>query len=53
MKNVKRLERVIRKHGLEKVCEYFNITPRHMKENLLTGKSNINMVILVAIENMA
>lgn len=53
MKNVKRLEKVIKKHGMKNVCEYFNVTQRHMKENLLTGKSNINRVILVTIENMA
>lgn len=53
MESIERLKAVIDKHGLEKTCKYFNVSQRHMKENLLTGVSKINMVILVTIENMA
>lgn len=48
-----RLNKQIERHGIEKVCEYLNVTQRHMKENLLTGKSKINAIKLKAIENIA
>lgn len=48
-----RLNKQIEKHGIDKVCEYLNVTKRHMKENLLTGKSKVNIIKLRAIENIA
>lgn len=50
---VKRLEKQIKKHGEEFVCEKMNITIDHLKRNLLTGKSNINVILLKALENIA
>lgn len=50
---IKRLEELIEKHGEEFVCEKMNVTAYHLKRNLLTGNSNINIILLKALENIA
>lgn len=50
---VKRLEKLIEKHGEKFICEKLNVSEFHLRRNLLSGKSQINLIKLQAIENIA
>lgn len=45
-----RLRTLIDKAGIEKVSQSMGISPEHINRNLLTGKSQINLVKLVRAE---
>ncbi|HFW5086739.1 TPA: hypothetical protein ACIBVD_001779 [Salmonella enterica subsp. enterica serovar Javiana] len=47
---VSRLQKLIDDHGIETVAKRLNITEIHIKRNLLTGRSAINLVKLMAAE---
>lgn len=50
---IKRLEKLIEKHGEQFICEKLNVNYFHLRYNLLAGKSQINLIKLQAIENIA
>lgn len=47
---VSRLQKLIDNHGIETVAKRLNVTEIHIKRNLLTGRSAINLVKLMAAE---
>lgn len=47
---VSRLQKLIDDHGIETVAKRLNVTEIHIKRNLLTGRSAINLVKLMAAE---
>ena len=47
---VNRLQKLIDNHGIENVAKRMNVTEIHIKRNLLTGHSAINLVKLMAAE---
>lgn len=47
---VSRLQKLIDNHGIEAVAKRLNVTEIHVKRNLLTGRSAINLVKLMAAE---
>ena len=47
---VNRLQKLIDSHGIENVAKRMNVTEIHIKRNLLTGQSAINLVKLMAAE---
>ena len=47
---IERLQKLIDKHGIEAVAKRLNVTEIHVKRNLLTGRSAINLVKLMAAE---
>lgn len=47
---VSRLQKLIDQHGIENVAKRLNVTEIHIKRNLLTGNSSINLVKLMAAE---
>lgn len=47
---IERLQTLINDHGVETVAKRMNVTPVHIKRNLLTGKSAINLVRLMSVE---
>ncbi|EAP4692479.1 hypothetical protein EGD17_05665 [Salmonella enterica] len=47
---VNRLQKLIDDHGIETVAKRLNVTEIHIKRNLLTGRSAINLVKLMAAE---
>lgn len=47
---IERLQKLIDNHGIEAVAKRLNVTEIHVKRNLLTGRSAINLVKLTAAE---
>lgn len=47
---VSRLQKLIDDHRIETVAKRLNVTEIHIKRNLLTGRSAINLVKLMAAE---
>lgn len=47
---IERLQKLIENHGIEAVAKRLNVTEIHVKRNLLTGRSAINLVKLMAAE---
>lgn len=47
---IERLQKLIDNHGVEAVAKRLNVTEIHVKRNLLTGRSAINLVKLMAAE---
>lgn len=47
---IARLQKLIDAHGNETVIKKMNVTQQHLTRNLLTGKSAINLVKLIAAE---
>lgn len=47
---VTRLQKLIDQHGIGPVAKRLNVTEIHIKRNLLTGRSSINLVKLIAAE---
>lgn len=47
---VTRLQALIDTHGIEPVAKRLHVTEIHIKRNLLTGRSAINLVKLMAAE---
>lgn len=47
---IERLQKLIDNHGIEPVAKRLNVTEIHVKRNLLTGRSAINLVKLMAAE---
>ncbi|EDV3612597.1 hypothetical protein H9U83_004362 [Salmonella enterica] len=47
---IERLQKLIDDHGIETVAKRLNVTEIHIKRNLLTGRSAINLVKLMAAE---
>lgn len=47
---IERLRKLIDNHGIEAVAKRLNVTEIHVKRNLLTGRSAINLVKLMAAE---
>lgn len=47
---IERLQKLIENHGIKAVAKRLNVTEIHVKRNLLTGRSAINLVKLMAAE---
>lgn len=47
---VTRLQKLIEVHGIDTVAKRLNVSEIHIKRNLLTGRSSINLVKLMAAE---
>lgn len=47
---VNRLQKLIDLHGIESIAKRLNVSEIHIKRNLLTGRSSINLVKLMAAE---